>query len=102
MGGERLEVVVADPSQLEQTRGLLSSVASGDPSTDEHTRRVSIPVSTGTASLVEALRRLDGAGIAVSDVALRRPTLDDVFLSLTGHGAESDDPTTSDETVAAR
>jgi ABC-2 type transport system ATP-binding protein len=65
---------------------------------------VSVPVATGTASLVEALRLLDGAQIAVSDVALRRPTLDDVFLSLTGHAAEAadDDPTTSDETVAAR
>ncbi len=103
VGGERLEVVVADPAQLGRARELLTAVASGDPSTDEHTRRVSIPVSTGTASLVEALRLLDGAAVPVSDVALRRPTLDDVFLSLTGHAAEADDdPTTSDETVAAR
>ncbi|GAB3594799.1 daunorubicin resistance protein DrrA family ABC transporter ATP-binding protein [Angustibacter peucedani] len=103
VGGERLEIVVADAAQLGRARELLSSIASGDPSTDEHTRRVSVPVSTGTASLVEALRLLDGDQVAVSDVALRRPTLDDVFLSLTGHAAEADDdPTTSDETVAAR
>jgi ABC-2 type transport system ATP-binding protein len=103
VGGERLEIVVADPAQLSQARELLTSVASGDPSTDEHTRRVSIPVSTGTASLVEALRLLDSAQVAVSDVALRRPTLDDVFLTLTGHMAEDDDSTTPDnEKVAVR
>jgi ABC-2 type transport system ATP-binding protein len=103
VGGERLEIVVADPAQLSQARELLTSVASGDPSTDEHTRRVSIPVSTGTASRVEALRLLDSAQVAVSDVALRRPTLDDVFLTLTGHMAEDDDSTTPDnEKVAVR
>jgi ABC-2 type transport system ATP-binding protein len=102
VGGERLEVVVADPARLGQARELLFSVASGDPTTDERARRVSIPVSTGTASLVEALRRLDAAGIAVSDVALRRPTLDDVFLSLTGHAAEAEDPSKDEKTVVAR
>ncbi len=103
VGGERLEIVVADPSQLGQARDLLTSVASGDPTTDAHRHRVSIPVSTGTASLVEALRLLGGAGVAVSDVALRRPTLDDVFLTLTGHAAEDDESSTPDEqTVAVR
>jgi len=77
-------------------------VGSGDPTTDEHVRRISVPVGTGTAALVEALRHLDGAGIAVSDVALRRPTLDDVFLTLTGHMAEDDEPKPEDEKVAAR
>ena len=47
-----------------------------------------MPVSGGAADLVEYLGRLDGAGIPVSDVGLRRPTLDDVFLQLTGHAAE--------------
>jgi ABC-2 type transport system ATP-binding protein len=102
VGGERLEVVVFDPAQLGQARELLTSVASGDPTTDQHTHRVSIPVATGTASLVEALRLLDSAKVAVSDVALRRPTLDDVFLSLTGHVAETDDATAPDETAVAR
>src|SRR3954451_15886483 len=60
VGGERLKIVVADPTQLGQARDLLGSVASGDPTTDEHQRRISVPVGTGTASLVEALRLLDG------------------------------------------
>jgi ABC-2 type transport system ATP-binding protein len=101
VGGERLEIVVADPSQLGQARELLASVASGDPTTDAHRHRVSIPVSTGTASLVEALRLLDTAQVAVSDVALRRPTLDDVFLTLTGHAAEDDESSSTDEQKVA-
>lgn len=103
IGGERLEVVVADPAHLAQTRELLGAVASGELSTDPHTRRVSVPVSTGTASLVEALRLLGEAQITVSDVALRRPTLDDVFLTLTGHAAEDDDGSTpAEQKVAVR
>jgi ABC-2 type transport system ATP-binding protein len=103
VGGERLEVVVAEPGRIEEARQLLTRVATGDPTTDEHVRRISVPVGTGTASLVEALRHLDAAGIAVSDVALRRPTLDDVFLTLTGHMAEDDEKQTpNDDKVAAR
>jgi ABC-2 type transport system ATP-binding protein len=49
---------------------------------------VTLPVDGGAAVLVAAIRELDAAGIAVQDVGLRRPTLDDVFLSLTGHAAE--------------
>jgi ABC-2 type transport system ATP-binding protein len=106
VGGERLEVVVDDPTQLADARDLITRVGSGEPATDEHVRRVSVPVGTGTTALVEALRLLDGAGIAVSDVALRRPTLDDVFLSLTGHTAddvttEGDEPETHNQKVSA-
>jgi ABC-2 type transport system ATP-binding protein len=50
---------------------------------------VTLPVEGGSSTLVAALRELDAAGIALHDVALRRPTLDDVFLSLTGHPVES-------------
>jgi ABC-2 type transport system ATP-binding protein len=102
VGGERLEVVVADPSQLGQARELLTSIASGDPTTDVHRHRVSIRVSTGTASLVEALRLLNAADIGVSDVALRRPTLDDVFLTLTGHAAEDENSAPDEQKVAVR
>ncbi len=49
--------------------------------------RVSVPAPDGAATLSEALRRLDAAGIELADIALRRPSLDDVFLSLTGHSA---------------
>jgi ABC-2 type transport system ATP-binding protein len=57
---------------------------------DVEERRVSAPVTGGSATLVEAVRRLDASGVAIADIVLRRPTLDDVFLSLTGHVAEED------------
>jgi len=55
---------------------------------DAQRRELAIPVQGGAAVLTEALRRLDAVGIRVQDVGLRRPTLDDVFLSLTGHESE--------------
>jgi len=57
-----------------------------------------VPVSGGASRLGDALRRLDAEQIAVDDIGLRRPTLDDVFLSLTGHTAEADaDPHQTDD-----
>ncbi|MEU0788953.1 ATP-binding cassette domain-containing protein [Amycolatopsis sp. NPDC005961] len=88
IGGERLELVVASAADLPATLEVLREVGTGEPSGDDHTRRAEIFVDTGPKALIEALRRLDSHGIAVQDVALHRPTLDDVFLSLTGHGAE--------------
>ena len=90
VGGERLEVVITDASRLGEVRDALSDLATGDIAVDQHARQVSLPVSQGTVSLVEAVRRLEERGVVVSDVALRRPTLDDVFLTLTGHAAEED------------
>ncbi|WP_285486464.1 ATP-binding cassette domain-containing protein [Amycolatopsis taiwanensis] len=88
IGGERLELVVASAADLPATRQVLREVGSGEPAGDDQARRVEILVDTGPKALIEALRRLDAQGITVQDVALHRPTLDDVFLSLTGHGAE--------------
>ena len=59
------------------------------PSVDEDTVRLTVRRRTGT--IVEAVRRLDEVGVGVDDLGLRRPTLDDVFLSLTGHAAETAD-----------
>jgi ABC-2 type transport system ATP-binding protein len=91
MGGERLELVIADPDRLDEVRMLLAEVGDGEVKVDAHTRALSVPVSGGTTALVEALRRLDAGAIAVQDVGVRRPTLDDVFLSLTGHAATEDE-----------
>ncbi|MPY77558.1 MAG: ATP-binding cassette domain-containing protein [Actinophytocola sp.] len=88
VGGERLELIVADPTDLPATARVLAEVGSGHPSTDEHTRKADVFVDAGPKALIEALRRLDAESILVSDVALHRPTLDDVFLALTGHAAE--------------
>jgi ABC-2 type transport system ATP-binding protein len=91
-GGERLELVVAEPSELQLARQVLADVGSDEPVVDEQSRRVSVLVDTGPKALIEALRRLDTESVGVLDVGLHRPTLDDVFLSLTGHAAE-DEPT---------
>ncbi|WP_167455043.1 ATP-binding cassette domain-containing protein [Amycolatopsis kentuckyensis] len=90
IGGERLELVVASAADLPTTLDVLREVGTGEPSGDEHTRRAEILVDTGPKALIEALRRLDSHGITVQDVGLHRPTLDDVFLSLTGHGASAE------------
>jgi ABC-2 type transport system ATP-binding protein len=86
VGGERIEVVVRDRGTLERAAQLLAP--SGDASIDEHVRRITIAADRGAAQLVEVVRRLGEEQIAIDDVGLRRPTLDDVFLALTGHAAE--------------
>jgi ABC-2 type transport system ATP-binding protein len=87
-GGERLELVVSDPAELALARPVLADVGADEPTVDEQSRRISVLVDTGPKALIEALRRLDVDGVNVLDVGLHRPTLDDVFLSLTGHAAE--------------
>ena len=89
VGGERLELVFADQADLVAARSLLGPLAVGDSQVDEHARRLTVPVTGGSKVLVEGLRVLDAEAIGVLDVALRRPTLDDVFLTLTGHAAEA-------------
>jgi ABC-2 type transport system ATP-binding protein len=88
-GGDRLEVHLADGAQGDAAIAALASLATGDPSRTDGTVRVPIEVRTGT--IAEAVRRLDNAGIAIDDLAVRRPTLDDVFLQLTGHAVESEE-----------
>lgn len=84
VGGERIELVVRDRSAIPAARELLGSMA-GAVEIDEHTRRLTAAATGGAQQLVEVVGRLGDAGIAVDDLALRRPTLDDVFLTLTGH-----------------
>jgi ABC-2 type transport system ATP-binding protein len=87
VGGERIELVVAGPADLLTARGVLTELAVGELQVDGHGNAVAAPVAGGAKDLMAALRRLDAAGVDVLDVGLRRPTLDDVFLSLTGHAA---------------
>jgi ABC-2 type transport system ATP-binding protein len=84
VGGERIEVVVHDRAAIPQAIEILSRDALGDCTVDDHTRKVTVPATGGPGMLVQVVRDLDDAGIAIDDIALRRPTLDDVFLSLTG------------------
>ena len=90
VGGERLAVTVGG-ADLEAARGLLEQLATGAIDIDVHARQLVAPVSGGAGALVEAVRRFDEAGIPVLDLGMRRPTLDDVFLELTGHHALDED-----------
>ncbi|GAA0244213.1 daunorubicin resistance protein DrrA family ABC transporter ATP-binding protein [Saccharothrix mutabilis subsp. mutabilis] len=88
VGGERLELSVGDAQDVAKAREVLGGLAIGEIVVDERGHRLTVPVSGGSEVLVEGIRRLDGEAIKVLDVGLRRPTLDDVFLTLTGHAAE--------------
>jgi ABC-2 type transport system ATP-binding protein len=89
VGGERLEVHLADSTAVDAALRALAPMSDEPPSADEDTVRLTVRQRTGT--IVEAVRRLDEVGVGVDDLGLRRPTLDDVFLSLTGHAAEAAD-----------
>ncbi|MFI5200123.1 MAG: DUF4162 domain-containing protein, partial [Candidatus Limnocylindrales bacterium] len=90
VGGERIEVIVHDQADLGQARQLLAPAGIGEPHLDEHTRRISIATDRGAQGLVQVVRDLDEASIRIDDIGLHRPTLDDVFLTLTGHESEPD------------
>ena len=87
VGGERLEVVV-EQQHVAKTLEIVSAVSGNKASLDEGLRQITAPVSTGSVALFEVLKSLDAAGIHALDVGLKRPSLDDVFLALTGHAAE--------------
>jgi ABC-2 type transport system ATP-binding protein len=97
VGGERLELTLADAAALELAASTVAPLATGEVKRDGQSRRLTVPVSGGAPVLMEALRLLDGAGVELQDVGLRRPTLDDVFLSLTGHAATDDAAEAGDE-----
>ncbi|MEA2447455.1 MAG: type transport system ATP-binding protein [Actinomycetota bacterium] len=88
LGGERVEVVLASLDDLAPARSILAGLAVGEVQSDEQTRSITAAVTGGSDVLKQVLQRFSDANIALVDVGLRRPTLDDVFLSLTGHGAE--------------
>jgi ABC-2 type transport system ATP-binding protein len=90
VGGDRLEIVASPGTDLATASSAVRSVSDGDVLVDADTRTLRAPVSGGSTVLVEAVRALDAAGVKVDDLALRRPTLDDVFLTLTGHAAEEE------------
>ncbi|GAA1684821.1 daunorubicin resistance protein DrrA family ABC transporter ATP-binding protein [Kribbella yunnanensis] len=95
VGGERIEVVVHDADETYRALELLTAALEvTDPEAttlEQHSRRMTLPAPGGSSALVEVIRTLDAAGIRIADIGLRRPTLDDVFLTLTGHEAEQKD-----------
>jgi ABC-2 type transport system ATP-binding protein len=89
VGGERLEVTLDPAADVDAAVQALGPMAEDDvPSAEDHIVRLMLRSRKG--SIVEAVRRLGEAGVDVDDLAIRRPTLDDVFLTLTGHVAEED------------
>ena len=88
IGGDRIEITIADVAKANSAAVALRLVSTGEVSIEDD--RLSAPVSGGSTVLVDAIRALDAQDVAVTDLVLRRPTLDDVFLSLTGHAAEED------------
>jgi ABC-2 type transport system ATP-binding protein len=88
VGGNRLEVAVA-ASDFAAAREIMARMGGSEtPYVDEVLHQISVPVREGSKELTEAVRLFDTAGIAILDLALKRPSLDDVFLKLTGHVAE--------------
>jgi ABC-2 type transport system ATP-binding protein len=87
-GGERVEVVVHEREHISVADEVLRGFGKGETTVQDHTRRVTVPVTGGAKLLAEIIRELDSRGVEIDDIGLRRPTLDDVFISLTGHRAE--------------
>jgi ABC-2 type transport system ATP-binding protein len=96
VGGDLLAVRVADRARVAAAVEAVADLGSGAPQVLAESGEVSLPVSQGASVLAEVVRRLDAAGVEISDLALRRPTLDDVFLALTGHLAEAEDDQEAD------
>ena len=89
VGGERLEVTV-ESQQIAETTAIIESISGNKAIVDQSLRTITAPVSTGSKALMDVLRALDAAAIHPLDVGLKRPSLDDVFMALTGHVAEEE------------
>ena len=88
IGGERLEITVREGHDLAEAARLLEAMGEGEARVDAETRHVSVAVTSHDGVLTRAIRELDRAGVEVDDAGFRRPTLDEVFLMLTGRPAE--------------
>jgi ABC-2 type transport system ATP-binding protein len=90
IGGDVVEFTVPDRSRVDDAVAAVAALGEGEPSVDPGRGQVAIRVgSRGSEALVESVRRLDAAGVVSAGLSLRRPSLDDVFLALTGHGTEA-------------
>lgn len=94
VGGERLEITVARGGSLDDAIAVIRPYSVGEIQVHTDTRRLLVPVAQGPQLLTSVIRDLDAAQVSLDDLALRRPTLDDVFLSLTGHAATTEDEST--------
>lgn len=90
VGGDRIEITVAKDTEIARAAELARRDLSSDLAIDIHQRRISGPSREGTRQLASLVREFDAAGLEITDLQLRRPSLDDVFLTLTGHQAEQE------------
>ena len=91
VGGDVLEFTVPDRNRLSDAADAIARIGEGEPHLDKETGVINVGVGgRGSDALIEAVRGLDGAGVQTQGLALRRPSLDDVFMALTGHVAEED------------
>jgi ABC-2 type transport system ATP-binding protein len=99
VGGERIELTLEDVGQAAAAAAALETITAGECTADDGV--VILPVRERRGAIAQAVRRLDAAGIAIDDIAVHRPTLDDVFLTLTGHAAEESEREGDEEEAAA-
>jgi len=92
VGGERVDLTTTAPADAPRAAEALQRIADGEIVVDAEAGSVTVPVHGGSRSLMDAVRALDAARVDVADISLRRPTLDDVFLALTGHAAKEEEP----------
>jgi ABC-2 type transport system ATP-binding protein len=97
VGGERLEVRLETDADADRAVAALAEIAEERPTVEDHTVRAAVRRRSGI--IADAVRRLDEQDVCIEDIAMRRPTLDDVFIALTGHAAED---TTGDEETEPR
>jgi ABC-2 type transport system ATP-binding protein len=100
VGGDNIGVTLADPGQLEAVAGLLAGCTDVQPVIDRPLRTVTVPTGEGVGGLATVARTLADAGITVEDLSLRQPTLDEVFLTLTGEAIDHEDDDVLEETRA--
>ena len=89
VGGDRIEIVVESVGDVSNAAVLIQEFGSAPAITEDLTKTILLPVAGGSTAIVNIVRKLDENKISIADIALRRPTLDDVFFSLTGHATEN-------------
>jgi ABC-2 type transport system ATP-binding protein len=102
VGGEVVEIVIHDRDRLDDAAMALVSCCPAQPKVEQKAKRITVPAHGGSAVLVDAVRALDRMSIRIDDIALRRPTLDDVFMRLTGHATEDEDEELNEPVTAGR
>ncbi|MFD7052729.1 ATP-binding cassette domain-containing protein [Streptomyces mirabilis] len=100
IGHDRVELVVHRRDDLVGAGAVLATHGRGEVTVEDHTRKLTVPATGGARLLADVIRDLDELGIAIDDIGLRRPTLDDVFISLTGHSAEASEKSRTEDQPA--